>query len=650
MSTLKVNAAANKPANEKKSEPGVTVNVGNKSLSFAVADLLIEATADGLFELCHNAKLDPAFKVNNLLAWPDDARWALFELIIGIERRFCLTTEAGGKPFKSLVDLIVHHGRPELSIEKTERLKRAAIEAVNLEHPDALETACRSIHDRLQRKGVKLGLPQSFLKQARELHGAEAKVNALDAARRFHEHVRQANELEGDLHAIRYFDDDFFVWRGSYWCRCHDKQFAAQFVAFLQMDPDYADHLTGRFVGNVVANLKGQTLLNCWGQPMPLWIKSEEPLRAVRSPFISFQNGRINITSAINKEEPARLREHDPRHFSEVVLPYDYDPSAACPLWLETLGTSLAKVSDQDRRIDVFQEMCGWALVHGDLRFEKFFVLVGDGGNGKSTALRTVEQALGASNVSHVPIDQLNGEFRVVDMMGKLANIAYDMSQIDKVAEGRLKELVSGDPIQINRKNKAVLTMVPTAKLIFACNHLPQFTDRTEGTWRRLMVIPFLNSFRDRAADERRGTRLLAELPGIFNWMLDGVKRLYRQRSFTACDVCSEWAQKHRFDSDPFQQFCDACVALERGASVTKEALYSKYRNYCEDNGRKTQGSTHFFEQVLKLEGVSECRPGSGGRRPRGFVGIRLGQPAELRPSPCRPSKNRSLQRRRSAS
>jgi putative DNA primase/helicase len=160
------------------------------------------------------------------------------------------------------------------------------------------------------------------------------------------------------------------------------------------------------------------------------------------------------------------------------------------------------------------------------------------------------------------------------------------------------------------------------------------------------MVIPFLNSFRDRAADERRGTRLLAELPGIFNWMLDGVKRLYRQRSFTACDVCSEWAEKHRFDSDPFQQFSDAHVVLEPSAVSIKEALYGKYQEYCVDNGRKAQSSTHFYQQVLKLDGVSERRPGSGARRPRAFVGIRLGQQSELRPAPCPASKSRSLKRK----
>ena len=624
MSSLNGKATTNKLAGGKKSEPGVTVNVGKKTLSFSAADLLIEATAEQLLELCCKVKLDPVFKVNKLLAWPDDARWALFELIIGIKRRFCLTTEGGGKPFKSLVDLVAHHGRHDLSVEKIERLKRAAIEAANLEHPDALETACRTIHQQLKTRGVKLGLPQSFVKQARELLGAQAKVNALDAGRRFHEHVRHANELEGDLHAIRYFDDDFFVWLGNCWRRCHDKNFGAQVIRFLQKDPDYADHVTGRFVDDVVKNLKGQTLLDCWGKPMPLWIKAEEPLRTVRSPYISFSNGRINIRSTIEGEEPPRLLKHDPRHFSEIVLPYKYDPGATCPLWLETLGTSLANVGKKDHRIDVFQEMCGSALVPGDLRFEKFFVLFGEGGNGKSTALNTLNDMLGTSNVSHVPIDQLNSEFRVVDMMGKLANIAYDMSQMDKVAEGRLKELVSGDAIQINRKHKVPLTMVPSAKLIFACNKLPPFTDRTDGTWRRLMVIPFFNSFRDRAADEQRRTRLLAELPGIFNWALEGVRRLYRQRGFTQCGVCLEWAQKHRFDSDPFQQFLADRVEMGPELRVLRSSLYDDYHQYCKDNGRVPQSSSSFYHQVLQLDGVSESRPGSNGTRPRGFKGIRL--------------------------
>ena len=79
-------------------------------------------------------------------------------------------------------------------------------------------------------------------------------------------------------------------------------------------------------------------------------------------------------------------------------------------------------------------------------------VLLGPSGCGKSTILRTWEGMLGAENVSHTPLDALGSEFRLDDMRGKLANIASDMKRMDKCEEGRLKELTSGEPIQVNRR------------------------------------------------------------------------------------------------------------------------------------------------------------------------------------------------------
>ena len=124
---------------------------------------------------------------------------------------------------------------------------------------------------------------------------------------------------------------------------------------------------------------------------------------------------------------------------------------------------------DDDNRIAVLQEFMGLTLFPNQMRHEKFLITVGHGANGKSTILRVWEQMLGPQNVTHVPLDALGGEFRLHEMMGKLANIASDMKRMEKMEEGRLKELVSGEPLQVNRKFKSPLTMVPTARLIFAC-------------------------------------------------------------------------------------------------------------------------------------------------------------------------------------
>ena len=82
---------------------------------------------------------------------------------------------------------------------------------------------------------------------------------------------------------------------------------------------------------------------------------------------------------------PPRIYEHDPRCFSTVALPYDYDPAATCPLWEQTLAEIFPLECDDDNRIAVLQEFMGLTLFPNQMRHEKFLITVGHGANGKST-------------------------------------------------------------------------------------------------------------------------------------------------------------------------------------------------------------------------------------------------------------------------
>ena len=282
-------------------------------------------------------------------------------------------------------------------------------------------------------------------------------------------------------------------------------------------------------------------------------------------PLVVFQNGIVDIDDGEPYEDgwaPPRLYEHDPRCFSTVALPYDYDPAATCPLWEQTLAEIFPLECDDDNRIAVLQEFMGLTLFPNQMRHEKFLITVGHGANGKSTILRVWEQMLGPQNVTHVPLDALGGEFRLHEMMGKLANIASDMKRMDKMEEGRLKELVSGEPLQVNRKFKSPLTMVPTARLIFACNELPPINDRSDGIWRRHDRHALQRQFSEAERDLDRAQRLMAELPGIFNWALAGAMRLFEQGGFTRCEVCERCAGEHRQHSDSFLEFVDEMTEL----------------------------------------------------------------------------------------
>ena len=72
-----------------------------------------------------------------------------------------------------------------------------------------------------------------------------------------------------------------------------------------------------------------------------------------------------------------------------------------------------------------------------------------------------------------------------------LKGIMAEVGELDKVAEGQLKAFVTGDPMEFERKFKAPFTARPTARLVLATNNAPQFSDKSDGIWRRMLLLPW---------------------------------------------------------------------------------------------------------------------------------------------------------------
>ena len=324
------------------------------------------------------------------------------------------------------------------------------------------------------------------------------------------------------------FRCEFFEWRDTDWLKVSDSNMLNDVVGSLQLDAK--NGVTSKFANDVMLNVKSLASLATDAEP-PFLVEQERPLIIKPERRIVFRNGTMsvsNLTNGVPELEP-----HDRRYFSTGCLPYNYDPDAECPRWLQTLHEILPKINDGDNRILVLQEFIGWTLVPGDCQYQKMFILVGDGANGKSLILFLWEAMLGSDNVSHVPLEGFAQEHRLGELEGKLANIAGDMNHIARLAEGLLKQIVSGEPTQVNQKYKDPRTMRSSARLVFSTNNLPPFNDRSDGIWRRSLIMPFNVKFKekqpqatrvssphdgpsktnDKEADTTLAHRLMAELP-----------------------------------------------------------------------------------------------------------------------------------------
>jgi len=314
---------------------------------------------------------------------------------------------------------------------------------------------------------------------------------------------------------------------------------------------------------------------------------------------IAMANGILDVDGLLaGDQEP--LLPHTPRWFSPVCLPYDFDPHADCPKWKAVLRENLEE--DQER-IDLLQEWAGYLLLYTTDE-QRFLFLEGEGANGKSVYCAGIEAMLGEANTSHVPLETFGNRFSLYSTLGKLANIAAEVGEIDRVAEGFLKSFTAGDRMQFDRKGLAPVEAPPTARLILSANNRPRFADRSSGTWRRMIVMPFRREVpresRVKGMDKPEWWASSGELPGIFTWAIAGLWRLRRQ-GFTEPKLVAESNEDYRTEVNPARSFLlETCEANSLASIATKE-LYGHYKQWCGDNGYRPLSERQFGKEVRRV-------------------------------------------------
>ncbi len=339
-----------------------------------------------------------------------------------------------------------------------------------------------------------------------------------------------------------------------------------------------------------------------------------------RRTLIALANGLLDL-DALFAGKAEVLLPHSPRWFSPVCLPYQFDADANCPRWLTFLERNLE--ADLER-IALLQEFFGYCLIPDTSR-QKFIVLEGEGSNGRSVVCAALEGMLGSVNCSHVPLEIFGERFQLTPTIEKLANIASEVGELDKAAEGILKSFTSGDPMQFDRKYKPPIQAVPSARLVLATNNRPRFSDRSGGLWRRMILMPFRiviadnDSGRIFGMDKSAWWESSGELPGILNWALAGLDRLRRQDRFTKSQVCEQALAEYRTENNPARMFLlDTCNESPESQTPCGE-LYRSYRNWCNDNGYSPLADRSFGKEVRRVFPKAERRE-IGGRGSRFYA------------------------------
>lgn len=378
----------------------------------------------------------------------------------------------------------------------------------------------------------------------------------------------------------------------------------------------------GRIVNEVQrALLKVMPML---GPNMPQWTARYDddppPER-----LLACANGLLDLRSL-------ELVRPTPRLFVTTAIGTYWDPDAAEPTeWLAFLRSLWGGDKESPRAL---QQMFGYFLT-ADTSQQKLFALVGPKRSGKSTIARILKALLGDDAVVNPTLGSIERPFGLAPFVGKQLAIIGDArlggrSDQATVVE-RLLSISGEDPISIDRKNRDPINVRLRARVLLISNELPRLYDTSGALASRFLILTMTKSFLG-IEDTALEKRLLAELPGIFRWAMEGRQDLAETGRFIAPLASEQAVSDLEAITSPITVFIrdvlvvDAPEEVDPSHRTEISTLYEKWSTWCKDNGREP-GNKQVFCRDLRtaipyLRDVQSKAP--DGKRFRVYEGVRL--------------------------
>jgi len=317
-------------------------------------------------------------------------------------------------------------------------------------------------------------------------------------------------------------------------------------------------------------------------------------LEQKRNVLINLQNGTFEITN-----DSQELREQRREDFIKYQLPFEYNPDAKCPMFDKYLNRV---VPDEDCR-KVLAEYLGYIFIN-NLKLEKALILYGSGANGKSVFFEIVNAILGDENICSYSLQNLTkyDSYQRAELANKLLNYASEIN--GKLEASIFKQLVSGEPVEARQIYGKPFVMRDYGKLMFNCNELPKEVEQTTAFFRRFIIIPFNQTIPEAEQDPELAKKIIgSELSGVFNWALDGLRRLLSQKKFTQSAMVREQVEAYRKESDSVAMFIDETGYTQTNGlpNIALKSMYGDYKPYCLDNGYKACSLKTFSERIRML-------------------------------------------------
>lgn len=323
------------------------------------------------------------------------------------------------------------------------------------------------------------------------------------------------------------------------------------------------------------------------------------------------QQGRLNIPEPIKTTwiqfknkiydiETGNSFESSPKYFAVNRIPhevsYDLETPMMDKIFKEWVG---------DKYVQTLYEILAYSLLP-DYPIHRMFCLIGGGSNGKSCFLRLIEKFVGSENLCATELETLlKSRFEITKLHKKLVCCMGETNFSELNQTSVIKKLTGQDSIGFEYKNKNPFEDKNYAKIIIATNNLPSTTDKTEGFYRRWLIIDFNNKFEE--TKEILNDIPLEEYKSLAGKSLMLLNKLLKERKFSNEGSVEERMKRYEEKSNPFEKFWKENIIEDPNEKISLKQFKERIDEWSKENKfRKMSDST--INQYMKEKGIEKYK------------------------------------------
>lgn len=337
-----------------------------------------------------------------------------------------------------------------------------------------------------------------------------------------------------------------------------------------------------------------------------LWLAERDPKLQMSHEELDKDAYLLNCLNGTVDLRTGELRPHESRDYITKQTHVAYDPAAECPKYEKTVreifGGDEAMVSYWDR-------VCGYCATSA-VNQQEWYLLYGTGSNGKSLLMGALKSALGdyqQAAPASLMIQEKSGSATndQVRLRGARLTVAVETGDGKRLNEAKVKALTGGDIIVARYLRQEFIEFKPTHKIMLLTNHKPQVPESSEGTWRRIRLIPFTRTWykpedgRQPVMDRTLEATLPLEGAGILARIVRGAVEMLTAGMQPPASVLAA-TDEYRSEQDMLGQFIADRTEVMPKSKISAQQLYGQYALWTEVSGGRPKTMNGFTQAMIE--------------------------------------------------